>query len=262
MHEYSDVLVSVVIPCYNHASYLAETVDSVLSSTFTAFEIIIVDDGSTDDSLSMARSLSSEHPQISVLNQMNSGPSVARNWGVRHARGKYILPLDADDLISLDYMESAVQVLENNPKVKVVYAEAEKFGAVNKKWNLKPFSLYALALDNMIYVSAFYRKKDWEKAGGYSEDPVLCREDWEFWIKLLKDGGEVVKLPFTGFYYRILTDSRRKSMTKKKKRGEISYLNQHHRDFFREQLNGPLRINRRYSKLYNTLMKVLGRMKK
>lgn len=77
------------------------------------------------------------------------------------------------------------------------------------------------------------------------------REDWEFWIKLLKDGGKVIQLPFVGFYYRIHTTSRRKSMSTDKKNAEIDYLNQHHSEFFKKYLNGPLRRNRSLSKLIN-----------
>lgn len=250
-------LVSVVIPCYNHEKFLKSTVESVFSSSYPNLEVIIVDDGSTDRSLQVAMELKSRFDEIYVISQENSGPSVARNNGIERAKGRYILPLDADDLISTNYIEEAVRILESNPNVKVVYAEAEKFGAVNKKWKLKSFSHYKLALDNMIYVSALYRKEEWLRVGGYSDSKVLCREDWEFWIKVLKDGGEVEKLPFTGFYYRILPNSRRKSMTRKQKREEIELLNKKHKDFFEKHLNGPLRVNRTYSKFYNTLLKKL-----
>lgn len=225
-------MLSVVVPCFNHGRFLESTVQSVLDSTWTDLEIIIVDDGSKDDSREVGEALAARYGNVHYFYQENGGPSRARNHGIEKAKGTYILPLDADDLISPNYLEEAIAVLENNPTVKVVYAEAEKFGAVTRHWHLKPFSLRALALDNMIYVSAVFRKADWIRMGGYATDPRCVREDWEFWIKLLKDGGQVVKLPFVGFYYRIHTDSRRKSMTKAKKRAEISYLNSHHAEFF------------------------------
>ena len=252
------MLVSVIIPCYNHAQYLTETVHSVLNSTFKDLEIIIVDDGSTDNSRTVAQELCVQYPEVSYLYQNNSGPSVARNYGISKSSGKYILALDADDLISDNYIEQAVAILESNPQVKVVYAEAEKFGKVNKPWKLKSFSPERLALDNMIYVSALYRNEDWQRVNGYTELAVLVREDWEFWIKILKNGGEVVKLPFVGFYYRIHSDSRRKSMSKTKKNAEIAYLNSKHADFFKKYLGGPLRTNRSLSKKINWFVRLFN----
>lgn len=245
------MLVSVVIPCYNHGLYLEETVQSVLNSKYDELEIIIVDDGSTDNSKEVAMLLCSKFSNVSYYFQTNSGPSVARNFGISQSSGEYILPLDADDLISDNYIVEAVSKLNEDPDLKVVYAKANKFGKVNKPWSLKKFSLYNLAMDNLIYVSAIYRKSDWERVNGYTENKVLVREDWEFWIKLLKDGGKVIQLPFVGFYYRIHTTSRRKSMSKDKKNAEIDYLNQHHSEFFKKYLNGPLRRNRSLSKLIN-----------
>lgn len=248
-------LVSVIIPCFNHASFLRETVLSVLGSTYSSIEIIIVDDGSSDNSREIGEGLAMEFSNVSYYYQTNAGPSVARNYGISKALGVYVLPLDSDDRISATYIDSAVDILNEHKEVKVVYAEAEKFGATTGKWKLKPFSLYSLALDNMIYVSAVYRKSDWLRVGGYTENPVLVREDWEFWIKILKDGGEVVKLPFVGFYYRIHHNSRRKSMSKSLKNREIAYLNEHHADFFQKQLNGPLRNSRSMSRFINFFKK-------
>lgn len=254
-------MVTVIIPCYNHGRFLTETVQSILDSTYKQVEIIIVDDGSKDDSRVVAEALVQQHDNIQYFYQNNAGPSRARNHGISMANGTYILPLDADDLIHPKYIEEAVKVFATQPKVKVVYAQAEKFGAVNKPWKLKPFSRRALALDNMIYVSAFFKRDDWAQVGGYCEDPVCCREDWEFWIKLLKDGGEVIQLPFVGFYYRIHPDSRRKSMTKAKKSAEITYLNSQHADFFLQELEGPLRVNRSWSRAYNRGLRFLGLLK-
>ncbi len=243
--------VSVIVPCYNHGKFLEETITSVIRSTHPAIEIIIVDDGSKDNSIDIAKQFVSKYPNIRVLTQANKGPSAARNYGIRESSGSIILPLDADDLISPGYITEAVQVLESRKEVKVVYCNAEKFGAKKEPWKLKPFSLGSLAKDNMIFVSAMYRKSDWAACGGYSEDFVWGREDWEFWIKMLKDGGEVVRLPLTGFYYRVQGPSRRKSHKKGSKKKRIDYLNAKHPEFFKAQLNGPLRYQRSLSRLIN-----------
>lgn len=90
-------LVSVVIPCYNQASFLKETIESVLKSTYPKIEIIIVNDGSTDHSLQVALKAASTNQQIDVIDQENSGVAAARNNGIQKAKGELILPLDGDD---------------------------------------------------------------------------------------------------------------------------------------------------------------------
>lgn len=254
-------LVSIIIPCYNQGVFLTQTINSVNSSLYKNIEIIIVDDGSIDNSFEIAKELTLKYDNIKCYTQQNSGPSVARNFGIKKANGTYILPLDADDLISENYISEAVKIFEEQQNVKVVYCEAEKFGGKTGKWNLKPFSLKLLAHDNMIFVSGLYRKKDWEACGGYPEDLKWVSEDWVFWIAMLKNGGKVVRLPITGFYYRINSNSRRKGMDNDKKRNLIDYINLHHRDFVYKYLDGPMRFQRRQSKRYNKLLRFFGLLK-
>lgn len=253
-------LVTVIIPCYNQSQYLKETVLSALNSDYSPLEIIIINDGSTDDSPEIGEKLAEEHDSVVFINQKNQGVGVARNSGIKASTGKYILPLDGDDLISKDYISKAVKVLESDKNVKVVYCKGIKFnGNGQKNWKLKPFSRNALARDNMIFVSALFRKSDGESCGGFSEDMHFGREDWEFWIKMLKNGGEVVQLPINGFFYRLTPSSKRKKTgTNEKKRARIAYLNFKHQDFFERELNGPLRFQRTWSKPYNTVLKFLG----
>ena len=254
-------LVSVIIPCYNQEKYLSETVQSVIASDYRPLEIIIVNDGSEDNSIEVALQLEKQYSEIRLINQANGGVAKARNTGIDAASGKYILPLDGDDLISKEYIKEGIAILESNPHVKVVYCQAMKFNESKKKlWKLKPFSRNRLAQDNMIFVSSLFRKTDAESVGGFSEDMKMGREDWEFWIKMLKNGGKVVQLPITGFYYRQTPKSRRKKTgTNRNKRERIHYLNSRHLDFFQRELNGPLRFQRSWSKPYNTLLKWLGK---
>ncbi len=252
-------LVSIVIPCYNQAKYLGETVQSVLTTDYTPIEVLIVNDGSNDSSLALAEKLSAENELIRVIDQENSGVAAARNNGISASKGEFILPLDGDDLISENYISEAVRILQTNPEVKVTYCKAVKFDENGQKsWKLKRFSRHKLAKDNMIFVAALFRKKDWKAVGGFSEDMKMGREDWEFWIKMLKNGGEVVQLPFVGFFYRLTPGSKRKKTgTNQKKRERIDYLNLKHSEFFERELNGPLRFQRTWSKPYNTLLKWL-----
>lgn len=248
-------LVSVVVPCYNHGKFLEETIRSVQQSTWSNIEIIIVNDGSTDHSEEVANKMANRYSNVRYVYQPNEGPSVARNNGILKANGELVLPLDADDLISPDYIESGVRIFENDPDVKLVYCEAEKFGAKTGKWELDDFSLEKLAYKNMIFISALFRKTDWQKAGGFSEEMTWGFEDWEFWISLLKSGGKVVKLPFTGFYYRIQKHSRRKSVDKSGRRKTVDFINRKHRRFIHSQLGGPLRYQKSMSKTINRFWK-------
>lgn len=245
--------ISVVIPCYNHGKYLNATVESVLQSDYQDVEVIIVNDGSSDNSEAVALRLAHFNGKIRYIFEENQGPAVARNRGIREATGEYILPLDADDLISPHYISEAINELQDE-SVKLVYCNAEFIDGKTGPWILKPFSLRLLARDNMIFCSGIFRKADWEKAGGYDEKMVWGREDWEFWISLLKSGGKVVKLAQTGFYYRIHAGSRRKKMTSERKRKIVNYINKKHRKFIYAQLNGPLRIPRTWSRLINTIV--------
>lgn len=247
-------LVSVVIPVYNMEAYLVETLDSILASDYPALEIVIMDDGSRDNSLALARQYAANHPAVSVYTQKNAGVCVARNQAIARARGEYILPVDADDLISSTFISSAVQVLEEDASIKAVFCQAEFFGAKQGEWKLPAFSLSLLARKNMLPIFALYRRSDWERIGGYCED-IIAREDWEFWIAMLKDGGRVVRLPEIGLYYRVRPQSKRVS-DRALKHHVIDTLNRRHPEFFERELGGPLRYRRSWSRVINFFSKL------
>ncbi len=255
-------LVSVVIPCYNYGTFLLEAVNSVLNSTYSPVEVIIVDDGSVDCTKEIARTIMDKHGNVSYIYQENQGPSVARNRGIEEAKGTYVLPLDADDKISPHYIERAVEVLESRSMTKVVYCDAQYFGAKSGHWKLKKFSLKRLAISNMIFSCSMFRKNDWKEVGGYSSELIGGWEDWEFWISMLKNGGLVHKLPFSGFYYRIHRCSRQRSTTSEIEKQTADFINRKHHDFVGRQLGRPFRIKRKNLSMQidNLLMNVSGRI--
>src|SRR5207249_2147019 len=114
--------VSVVIPCYKLARYLPEAVASVVAQTFRDWELIIVNDGSPDETSEVARRLIAEHggARIQLIEQANAGLSAARNAGIRAGRGKYVLPLDADDKLDSTMLERAVALVEQRPEVGII----------------------------------------------------------------------------------------------------------------------------------------------
>lgn len=242
-------LVSVIVPIYNAAPYLRETLDSIVASTYRPMEVVMVDDGSKDDSLQIAQDFCALHPECRVISQPNQGVSVARNNAIRHAQGQYILPVDADDKIANTLIEKAVQVIENNDDIRVVGCRCWMFGAVDKEWKLPPFSHALLARKNMIPATALYRKADWERCGGYCEEEIY-REDWDFWLSMMELGGSFYQLNEVLFYYRITSDSRR-TLAKGKKRIIVDAINRRHPAYMQRYLGGPLHYHRSWSRFIN-----------
>jgi glycosyltransferase involved in cell wall biosynthesis len=195
-------VVSIIIAVYNSEEYLRETLLSISALKFPNVEVVLVDDGSTDNSRQIANEYIQNSLNARLFVQSNQGASAARNTGIALAKGKYILPFDSDDILCENFLDEAVRILENDEQVKVVTSNAVFFGDESGIWNLPDFSLFALAHQNMLPVCCMYRKGDWERVGGYCRD-LPGREDWDFWISLLKDGGKVVKLPLVGFKYRM-----------------------------------------------------------
>ena len=242
-------LVSIIVPIYNAAPYLQETLDSIMASTYRPIEVIMVDDGSKDDSLKIARDICGIHPECRVLSQANSGVSAARNKAIRNANGAYILPVDADDKIADTFIEKAVEILEKEPNIRVVGCRCWMFGAENKEWKLPTFSHALLARKNMIPATALYRKVDWEKCGGYCEEEIY-REDWDFWLSMMELGGTFYKINEVLFYYRISTGSRR-VLAKGRKKIIVDAINSRHSNYLKKHLGGPLHYHRSWSRVIN-----------
>ena len=227
--------VSVVIPCYNAGLDLREAVQSALAQTWPDIEIIIVDDGSTD---AATRQLldGSTWPQVRVIRQGNAGPAAARNRAIREASGDYILPLDSDDILEPTYIAKAVAVLDARPDVGIVYCKAMKFGAERGPWELPPYALTELVIGNVIFVSAMFRRSDWELVGGFDEQLRFGIEDYDFWIKLVHRGREVVQLDEYLFNYRIREKSRTALFEQEDRKVVAAYARifRENRDFYAE----------------------------
>lgn len=238
----SNPLVSVIIPCYNHGIYLEETIDSVLKSSYGNYEIIVVDDMSTD-TLTQQVLNGLNKPKTRILCNHHKGVANARNTGIKDARGKYILPLDADDKISDQYISKAVEVLESNPNMGIVYAKARYFGKKIGEWKLPSYSVERILASNIIFCTAFFRKEDWERIKGYKPDIPYGKEDWEFWLSIIELGREVYCLPGIHFYYRKSAVSRDTIATLGDRRKTInSYIYKLHKDIYDKYLPNPLQL--------------------
>lgn len=244
-------LVSVVVPVYNMEAFLPETLDSILASDYPNFEVVVVDDGSKDASYRIACDYAKKDQRVRAYTQPNGGACASRNQAVRLAEGEFILPVDADNLIEPHLIAASVAEILKDPSVKVVAPRADFFGERTGEWKLPPFSLHLLARKNIMDTCAFYRKKEWERVGGYCET-IIAREDWEFWIAVLKDGGKVVRLPEIGLHYRIRNVSKRVT-DRSLKRHVVKTLNARHPEFFERELGGPLHYRRSWSVLLNRI---------
>ena len=219
--------VSVVIPCYNLGSYLGDALQSVQQQTFKDFEIIVVDDGSTEaESLAALAKL---EPQITrIIRTTNQGVIHARNTGIAAARGRYILALDADDKIGATYLEQAVAMLDANAALGIVYCKAEFFGDKSGAWELPPYHFPEILIGNVIFNAGLFRRADWQAVGGYNPNMHEGWEDFDFWLSLIELGREVLQLPDTLFYYRIRNNSRNAAM----EQDQARFVRAHARIYF------------------------------
>lgn len=200
-------LVSIIVPCYLKDKYLAETLDSILAQTYTHWECIIVNDGSPDDTETIAKRYCNKNSKFHYLNQQNSGLSISRNNGIKASSGEFILPLDADDMIGNTYLEKAIKHFNNYPYTKLVYCKAKKFGIENCDWELPSYSYDTILWSNCIFCTSMYRRIDYDKTPGYNSNMKYGLEDWDFWLSLLKKGDTVFQIDETLFYYRTTHDS-------------------------------------------------------
>lgn len=200
-------LVSVVIPYYNRADTIDDTIDSLRDQTFQGFEVLLVNDGSTDQaSIQKLEKLKAEWPKLRINSQENQGVAKARNYGIGKSRGRYIICLDSDDMFEPTFIEKATVMLEANPGVALATTYRTDFGVLNKQVTVVPYDPIDLYINNMVISGAQFRKEAWEAAGGYKSD--IGYEDWEFWLSMAELGYWGRLIPETLFRYRTALQSR------------------------------------------------------
>jgi glycosyltransferase involved in cell wall biosynthesis len=188
--------VSIVIPCYGQAEYLPDAIESALAQTYHDVEVVVVNDGSPDDTSEVARRYS-----VVLVEQENAGLSAARNAGIRVSTGQFILPLDSDDMIHPTYAEKAVPLFTTG--VGIVRAYQQNFGDDDRAYKLRDVKTVNDILQrNAICCCSVFRRDLWEKVGGYDESMKNGYEDWEFWIRILAKRKQVRTIPEVLFYYR------------------------------------------------------------
>ncbi len=203
MATQSIIRLSVIIPCFNDGKFIEEAVASVEVASKPAYEIIIVNDGSTDPAtLQILDGL--REKGYKVINQENHGPAAARNTGIRAAQGEYILPVDSDCRIHPEYMYRGMEILDQHPDVAVVYGDIELFGEQTGIRRVPDFNLTWLVNHNYIDNCAVFRKSAWAECGPYDEDmPFYGFEDWDLWLSIAKKGHRFYHIPEVFVEYRV-----------------------------------------------------------
>jgi glycosyltransferase involved in cell wall biosynthesis/peptidoglycan/xylan/chitin deacetylase (PgdA/CDA1 family) len=236
-----DPTVTVVIPCYNLGAYLDQAVQSVLDQTFRDFEIIIVDDGSTDHATRQLFS-SYQRPRTRVLRTENRGLAEARNLGIREARGRYISCLDADDLLEPAFLGRAVDILESDPDLAFASCWLRAFGDYEFLWSPATCDFPHLLAEDTVCTAALMRKDGVLQTGGFDPRmPVPGCEDWDLAITLVERGLPGVVIPEFLFRRRIRSGSASGSSPAPADHARLMrYMVEKHAESYRKHVAGVL----------------------
>lgn len=199
-----DPKISIIMPFYNDAANIKQTINSVLNQTYGSFELVIVNDGSTDKkSLKILEELKKLDNRIKIFTKKNEGPSAARDYGASKAnkKSKYYFFLDSDDLIDKTYLECAYLTLETNKDASWAYADSVGFEGVEYTW-AKWFDPERMKKENLLVATALIRKEDFWLVNGYELREKNISEDWNLWLKLLAKGKYPVRMNYYAFWYR------------------------------------------------------------
>ncbi len=193
--------VSVIIPSFNYAQYLPECIASILSQTYSDFDVIIVNDGSTDNTEEVAQKLVSQSSgKVRYFKTENRGVTHARNFGIEKSNAEYVLPLDADDILTVDALAGFVSCIESDPKIGFAYSALENFGLQNDVWQPGEFQQERLIWENLAACTSLWRKEFFNRGIKYRD---VIFEDWDLWLQIAAAGYSGKYIPKILFKYRI-----------------------------------------------------------
>lgn len=229
---------SIIIPVYNKEAWVAETVESALRQVQAPkYEIIIVNDGSTDDSLAEARRAAAGHNNVHVFDIPNGGVSAARNFGISHAKGEYITCLDADDLIDPHFLQRLSSALDADPGLGIAYSDFVAFGTDRNGMPFEApitcdeYDFAKLQKGNILPCCNMFRKVAWERVGGYK--PINPSwEDYELWLNMGKHDWYGKRIPGMLFWYRKVPQVGRDHESQGQEWYLRAIVNRYHRDLY------------------------------
>lgn len=201
--------VSIVIPTYNRVAYLRWAIESAIAQTFTDHEIIVVDNGSTDETYQLVHSL--DDPRIRYVYQENRGPAGARNTGVRHAKGEYIAFLDDDDYFLPEKLAWQVPALDQQPDNVAFIASGHLIVDASghtlseeEPWEVYPDLNLQVWLEACpVIVNSILIRKSWYEKIGYSDENLALSDDWDMWIRMSSAGATMPWLKTIVCAYRM-----------------------------------------------------------
>lgn len=223
-------LVSIIVPAYEQGLYIRDCLDSIVKQSFTDWECIIVDDGSSDKVRDIASYYENIDPRIRFFHTKNRGVGYARNFAVSKSSGKYIINLDADDILSKYYVELCVKGFDKYPDAILIRPQFIDFN--NWKSNLKhipnlksdkisllkDFDIRNMLFNNnyLLHSSCMFKREDFYLINGYDEE-IEGYEDWEFYLRLLDktQNFKIVTTDLPHHYHRTKANSRNVDAIKK-----------------------------------------------
>ena len=249
--------ISIVITLYNLGSFITECINSIGDFDKDEVEVIIVNDGSTEeDTLKVLDSLRTRN-DINILDQENGGVANARNNGILMAKSDYILSVDADNLITQDYYLKGIELLDAQPSVGAVYSDVIVFGEKEERRKLSDFNPNVFFGVNYIDNCALFRKSIWESIGGYDEKmPISGYEDWDFWMGVYESGYQLIHIPEFLFHYRVRKNSMITDTNESENRlANLSYLiNKHNKSYKKHGTEVLIHLTKNVSELENELV--------
>ena len=185
--------VSIVMPIYNSERYLKDAIDSIIAQTYTHFELILVNDGSTDNSINIINVYLAKDPRIRMIDNIkNLGIAKSRNKGISVAKGYYIANMDSDDIAYTDRIQKQVDYLDNNPRIDICIGHMDVMDESGRFLYSRKFPLTNLAIKQAFYrynpipnPAVMYKKIVWEKVGGYDDLYKYSADDLDFWFKAM-----------------------------------------------------------------------------
>ena len=208
--------ISVIIPVYNDEKYIAETLDSVIAQTFTDWEVICVNDGSTDNSLKILKQYAKRDNRIRIIDQKNTGVVIARTNGINMSDSEYIFMLDGDDKIAPTTLEKMYNAITHN-KGDIITSRVMRFGKENGELPLLTPNKLNMANNNCLVISALMRKSDFIACGGFDGRFAAMLEDYDLWLNLVYNHNKkIYRIPEFLFYYRIKPKKLSRNQQKRK----------------------------------------------
>lgn len=244
---------SIIIAFYNQERVFKETLDSILSQDENSFEVIIVNDGSSNEAIIWLENLVKGNSKVKVYSQQNTGPGSARNKGIELANGDYVIFLDGDDLMNKGCLSSFKTIISNHPTNDIIISDCEYFGTKTEyKTQFIPSFPQLLAYNTVIICAAIKKSFLGEDLRFEPSMDRVGLEDWELWISIVKKGAKFNYISKSLFSIRVTNSSRTTDTANHKKADAFSIIYGKHASLIREHIEDLFIQNRALKTSLNT----------